>query len=213
MRYTRVRYFDNDNDGFVDTLRWETAEYGREDDTVQLLREVSLAELGVFIPKPELFDMRTDAPATGFRVENWNGKPFTPADFEGSPAKTVYDKTKAFYAAVCQKMWDGAQMLYQCAVRHGLNVSQQLDADLKTDYTREECLAMTEYAIPEGYSRHLSGNTLREKYHNGYWLREKVFADICRCETLDRKQLEAYYYTGEYQKLVDYIDQVQRSYE
>ena len=104
-------------------------------------------------------------------------------------------------------MWEGAQTLYQCAVRHGLNVSEPLDRDLKTHYTREECLSMTEYGIPEGYSRHLAGQTLREKYHNGYWLREKVFADLCRCEKADRHLMESFYYTGNYQKLVDYIDQ------
>lgn len=206
MRYTRVRYFDHDNDGFVDTLRYETVEYGREDDTATFIREIRLADYGTEIPKPELFDMRTDAPETGFRVENWNGKPFTPQDFEGTPAKTVYDKTKAFYAGVCERMWAGAKTLYDCAVRHGLNVTEQLDANLRTDYTREECLAMTEYHVPQGYSRHLSGNTLREQYHNGYWLREKVFADLCQCDRLDRRTLERLYYTGDYQGLAAYVD-------
>ena len=207
MRYTRIRYFDNDDDGFVDTLRYETAEYGREDETSTLIREIRLSDYGLTPPTPELFDLRTDAAVTGFRVENWDGKPFTPQDFEGTPAKTVYDKTKAFYAKVCEQMWDGAQKLYQCAVRHGLNVSELLDAKLKTEYTREECLNMTEYGIPAGYSRHLTGNTLREKYHNGYWLREKVFADLCCCTAADRHLLECFYYTGNYQKLVEYIDQ------
>ena len=208
MRYMRVRYLDRDSDGFVDTLRYETVEYGREDETETLIREIRLSDYEVDVPKPVLFDPRTDTPVTGFRVENWNGKPFTPEDFEGTPAKAVYDKTKAFYASVCDQMWAGAQLLYRCAVRHGLNISQQLDASLKTDYTREERLAMTEYGIPEGYSRHLTGNTLREKYHNGYWLREKVFADLCRCERLDHHLLEGFYYTGSYQKLVDYVDYV-----
>ena len=67
---------------------------------------------------------------------------------------------------------------------------------------------MIEYGVPNGYSRHLSGNTLREKYHNGYWLREKVFADICKCNRLNQHTLETYYYTGCYQKLVNYIDQM-----
>ena len=206
MRYTRVRYFDHDNDGFVDTLRYETVEYGREDDTAALIREIRLADYGTEIPKPELFDMRTDAPETGFRVENWNGKPFTPQDFEGTPAKTVYDKTKAFYAGVCERMWAGAKTLYDCAVRHGLNVTEQLDANLRTEYTREERLAMTEYHVPKGYSRHLSGSTLREQYHNGYWLREKVFADLRQCDKLDRPTLERLYYTGDYQALAAYVD-------
>ena len=206
MRYTRVRYFDSDNDGFIDTLRWETAEYGREDETCVLLREIRLSDYGADFLKPELFDLRTDAPATGFRVENWNGRPFTPQDFEGSPAKTIYDKTKAFYTKVCGQMWEGAQLLHKCAVRHGLNVNEALDADLKTDYTREECLAMTDYGVPAGYSRHLTGSTLREQYHNGYWLREKVFADLCLCEKLDRHLMEGFYYTAQYSQLVDYID-------
>ena len=65
---------------------------------------------------------------------------------------------------------------------------------------------MKEYLVPEGYSRHLSGNSLREKYHNGYWLREKVYADICKCEKADKKVMDALYYTGEYGKLAAYID-------
>ena len=206
MRYQRVRYFDRDGDGYLDTLRYEIVEYGREEETAQLIREVDMKVLGAEIKTPELFDMRTDAPVTGFRVENWNGAPFTSKDFEGTPAKTVYDKTKAFYKNVCEKMWEGAQVIYQCARRHGLNVSENMDADLKTEYTRDELIGMKEYLVPEGYSRHMTGNNLREKYHNGYWLREKAYADICRCEKLDRKVMDGYYYTGNYQNLADYID-------
>ena len=208
MAYVRVRYFDNDNDGFLDTLRYESVEYGREDESAKLLREVSLKDLGIEVPKPELFDMRTEAEITGFRVQNWDGKPFTTETFEGSPAKTVYDKTKAFYVNVCENMWAGAQLLYACAVRHGLNIREKLDVDIKTDYTRDECISMKVYDVPDGYSRHLSGNNLREKYHNGYWLREKVFADICSCNKLDTKQLQRFYYAGKYQELVDYVDDV-----
>ena len=118
----------------------------------------------------------------------------------------MYDKTKVFYKNVCEKMWEGAQVVYQCARRHGLNVSENMDADLKTEYTRDELIGMKEYLVPEGYSRHMTGNNLREKYHNGYWLREKAYADICRCEKLDSKVMDGYYYTGNYQKLADYID-------
>ena len=81
MRYQRVRYFDRDGDGYLDTLRYEIVEYGREEETAQLIREVDMKELGAEIKTPELFDMRTDAPITGFRVENWNGAPFTSKDF------------------------------------------------------------------------------------------------------------------------------------
>ena len=105
-------------------------------------------------------------------------------------------------------MWAGAQLLYACAVRNGLNVSENLDFNLKTNYTREECLNMKEYGSPEGYSRHLSGKNLREKYHNGYWLREKVFADICKCSKLDSTRLSRYYYAGKYTELVAYVDKV-----
>ena len=66
---------------------------------------------------------------------------------------------------------------------------------------------MTEYHVPKGYSRHLIGNTLREQYHNGYWLREKVFSDLCQCSRLDRPTLERLYYTGQYQALDAYVDQ------
>ena len=102
-------------------------------------------------------------------------------------------------------MWRSAKLLYDCAVRHGLNVSEGMDADLRTEYSREELLSMKEYCVPKGYSRHLSGGTLREQYHNGFWLREKVFADICACDMLDRFTLEKYYYTARYAELCSYI--------
>lgn len=211
MKYPRVRYFDTTGNGFFDTIRYETVRYGHEEEGSELIREIHLYDYAdEEIPAPDeaaLFDPRTNAPDTGFMLENWNGKPFTAEDFEGSPAKDCYDRVKDLYEYCCKKMWQGAELVYGCAKRHGLNVSEALDAELRTAYTNDERLAMTEYAVAEGYSRHLSGETLREKYNNGFWLREKAFADICKCEKLDRFTLEKLYYTGRYTALCDYIDE------
>lgn len=89
-------------------------------------------------------------------------------------------------------MWESAVLLHGCAAEYKLNIHENCNRELKTDYTREECIAMTEYKIPSGYSCHSSGDYLREKYHNGFGLREKVFADICCCTKLDRYTMEKY---------------------
>ncbi len=205
MRYPRVRYYDTDGDGFLDLIRYELVEYGREEETKTLQREIRLSDYVDRITPPELFDPRSDAKETGFMVENWDKQTFTPERFAGSPVKACFDKMKAYYEGVCEAMWDSASKLYAAAKEYGLNVSENLDADLRTEYSRQERLAMKEYLIPMGYSRHLSAFDLREKYHNGYWLREKVFADICKCERLDRHTLERYFYTAQYDALCDHI--------
>ena len=210
LRYDRVRYFDTDGNGFIDTVRYERVVYGHEEETPVLLREIRLADYAEeSCPHPDeapLFDPCPDVPESGFLLEIWNGEPFVQSDFAGSPAKVCYDRIKELYEQVCANMRHSARLLYDCAVRHGLNVSEGMDADLRTEYSREELLSMKEYCVPKGYSRHLSGGTLREQYHNGFWLREKVFADLCACDMLDRFTLEKYYYTARYAELCSYID-------
>lgn len=207
MRYPRVRYFDTDGDGFLDMIRYETVEFGREDATARCIREIRLADYTDHIEPPQLFDPRTDTPESGFMLESWDHKPFDKAAFDGTPVKACYDKLKGYYEQVCEKMWESAMLLYRCAAAYGLNVSERLDENLQTEYTLKQRLAMQEYLIPQGYSRHLSGNTLREKYHNGFWLREKVFADLCSCTALDTAVLEKCYYTGQYDALCGYVVQ------
>ena len=60
--------------------------------------------------------------------------------------------------------------------------------------------------VPKGYSRLLVGKSRREKYHNGYWLKEKVFADILKYSSLDKATLEKYFYTGRIDELCEYIE-------
>lgn len=207
--YPRVYYIDEDGDGVIDTIRYCKTAYGYEDTMRKVLRTVHLAQYyeGGRIPKPALFDPRAAAEPSGWKLENWDGTPLTEQDFEGTPVKACYDRMSSYYDEVCDAMWRGAQLLYQAAKRHGLNVSEQADAELRTDYSWEELLSMKELTIPEGYSRHLHAGNRREKYHNGFWLREKVFEDICQNSQLDKFRLETYYYTGRYEELSGYLDE------
>ena len=102
-------------------------------------------------------------------------------------------------------MWSDAQQLYQVAKTLGLNRSEKLDHAGTPRPSVEDRLKLKQLNIPKGYSRHLAGNTRREQYHNGYWLREKVFADLLKYAGLDRGTLEKYYYTGRIDALCKYV--------
>lgn len=211
LLYHRVRYFDTDQNGFIDTIRYERVAFGQEEETAELIKEICLLdyadEENPHPDKAALFDPRPDVDKTGFCLAGWNGEPFGEADFKGSPAKVCYDGVKALYEQVCARMWQSAKLLYDCAVRHKLNFSEMLDRDMPAAYDKTALLSLREYPVPPGYSRHLAGQTLREQYHNGFWLREKVFADLCSCPALDRFTLEKYYYTARYEALCAYVDQ------
>ena len=146
-------------------------------------------------------------PASGWRIETWDGSPLRPEDFDRTPNKEVYDKMIALYDEVCRQMWAGAWKLYQAARRHRLNVSEDRDRDLKRTYTHAELARRTDVLVPQGYSQHLSGQTRRDRYHNGFWLREKVFADVVAHSGLERFTLEKYYYTGRIDRLCEYLDE------
>ena len=88
------------------------------------------------------------------------------------------------------------------AQRLGINVSLE-------QYTKEELAAMKTLAIPAGYSKLLAGGSRREKYNNGFWLREKVFLDIKERSGLDGKLLDRLYYTGKIDQLVKEIERIQ----
>lgn len=212
LRYPQVEYFDTTGNGFIDKIVYSTVEYGSEEASKEIQKVVSLGdymdESMDMMDACPLFDPRVDTPLTGFGMKNWDGKALTEEDFSGSPVKNGYDKVKNFYQEVCRQMWDGAQMLYQLAREFGLNVSERLDENLQLHYSREELLNRKDWLVPEGYSRYLKAEGNREKYHNGYWLREKVFEDLCRCDRLNLFTLEKYYYTGRYEALCAYVRSV-----
>ena len=211
LRYPRVRYSDTTGNGFIDRIEYLTVEYGREEETETIDRTVSLLEFAdADDPSPdvcELIDPRGRMPASGWRIETWDGSPLRPEDFDRTPNKEVYDKMIALYDEVCRQMWAGAWKLYQAARRHRLNVSEDRDRDLKRTYTHAELARRTDVLVPQGYSQHLSGQTRRDRYHNGFWLREKVFADVVAHSGLERFTLEKYYYTGRIDRLCEYLDE------
>jgi len=206
LRYPTVRYFDKNGNGFIDTIEYATVECGREADTRIVQRTVSLLDYEEDADVCDLIDLRVSAPISGWKLEGWDGNPVGPEFFEGTPNKEIYDKMMALYAGVADDMWAGASTLCQVAKKHGLCRSESQDKDLKTDYTREELAALTDVTVPAGYSRHLSHATKRERYHNGYWLREKVFKDIKEHPGLDVVTLEKLYYTGKIDALCGHIE-------
>ena len=214
LRYPRVRYSDRNRNGFIDTIEYMTVEYGREAETEKIERTISLLGLaGEGDEAPDvcpLIDPRVEAPLTGWRLEKWNGQPLGPQDFAGSPNKEVYDRMIALYANVAEQMWRGAWKLYQTAKRHRLNVSEDLDRELKLAWTKEELGELRALTVPAGYSRHLAGRTRREQYHNGFWLREKVFQDLLDHSGLDPLTLQRDYYAGRIDALCERLDRGRR---
>jgi hypothetical protein len=213
LRYPRVRYTDTDGNGFIDRVEYLTVEYtgefGTEEPTERVERSVLLLDYADDdLPHPDVCDLvdpRVTTPMTGWSIAKWDGEPLQPADFEGTPVKAGFDKMSALYDEACNLMWSDAQQLHQVAVKVGLNRSQELDRESTPRPSRAELNELRQLNIPQGYSLHLTGNTRREKYHNGYWLREKVFADIVAHSALDRNTLEQLYYTGKIEELCEYV--------
>jgi len=213
LLYNRIRYHDTNNNGFADKIEYITVNFTNTADIPEvenIYKTINLLDYAdEEIPNPdmcELFDPRVDSKITGFSVANWNGNPLTPEDFKGTSIKDGYDKMFTLYNDVAENMWKSAEKLYAVAKKHNLNKSENLDKDLKIDYTLQELLDLKEYFVPKGYSRHISVNGRREKYNSGYWLREKVFEDIVNNSGLDKFILEKYYYTNRVDKLCKYID-------
>lgn len=208
LRYPRVRYSDTNRNGFIDTIEYMTVEYGNEENSAKIERAISLIDLCGEIDRPdicELIDPRVDAKISDWRIKTWDGQPLTESDFEGTSAKMAYDKYKAVYSEAANNIWKQAKKLHAVAKELGLNKSENSDTKLKIDYTKEELAQMKELTVPAGYSRHLKARGLRDKYNNGFWLREKTFADIIAHSGLDRKQLERFYYTGRIDDLCKFI--------
>ena len=210
LRYPRVRYADTSGNGFIDTIEYLTVEYGRESETEEVTRTVRLADYAEDGNSPDACDLiesRTDGTdVDGWRLGDWDGEPLTSQDFEATPNKVIYDRITELYRQTCEGMWDDAWRLYTTARRHGLNVSEDKDRNVRTAYAKKELAALGDIMVPEGYSRHLSGTTRREQYHNGFWLKEKVLEDIIEHSCLDEFLVRKYYYTGDIDALCRYID-------
>lgn len=207
MRYMRVKYVDEDGDGFIDKIRYTMVPYLHETEE-ELLKEVDLKQLdereGAW--KEELFDPRAKAEITGWKLENWDGEPLGEKDFKDAPVKLYHERMKAYYEKICHEMWQGAKIVYGACKKHGLNLSEDLDNSWP-EYSGEDLLSLKEYRPMEGYSRYLMAKDLREEYDHGFWLREKAFADICRYAKADTMILETFYYKGQYEALAAYLDE------
>ena len=213
LRYPRVRYSDTDGNGFIDRIEYMTVEYtgkfGTEAATEMVDRVVSLLDYADdTLPHPDvcdLIDPRVTAPISGWSLAKWDGRPLRPADFEGTPVKAGFDKMSELYASACDQMWADATQLHGLAKTLGLNRSENLDRAPTPRPSTADRLKFKQLGIPKGYSRHLSASTRRDKYDNGYWLREKVFADIRAYSKLDRATLERLYCTGRIQDLCEFV--------
>ena len=214
LRYPRVRYTDTDGNGFFDQIAYMTVEYtgqfGDEAVTEKVERVVSLLDYAdETMPHPdvcELIDPRVDVPLTGWSLAKWDRRPLEPADFAGTPVLAGFEKMSGAYAAVSEQMWQDATRLHRLAKERGLNRSEDLDRVAIPRPSTAARLQLKKLEIPPGYSRHLVAKTRRERYHHGYWLREKVFADLLQYSELDRATLEKYYYTGRIDELCAFVE-------
>jgi hypothetical protein len=86
---------------------------------------------------------------------------------------------KTVYEDLCARQWRDARMLYDTAVYLGLNKREMLDECAAPAYlTKEQKALVTDIRVLRGYTSLTDACGLREKYHYGYWLKEKVLADI-----------------------------------
>ena len=211
LRFPHVRYLDENGNGFIDAVEYTTVEWkGEQEINEKPVRRVSLLELADEDEKGavdvcELMDPRVDAKPCGWKLSTWDGKPLTSDDFEGTPNKAIYDKMMLLYANTAEQMWRSATQLHETAKACGLNKSETAHASWQPPKTKEGLAQLKEIGTPAGYAPLLEAESLRAKYHNGYWLRELVFADILAHSGLDERTLMKLYYTGRIEALCTFI--------
>ena len=200
LLHTLVRYRDSSGNGFIDRIEFGTAEYGREKATWLADRVVDLATLADEIePEPDvqaLFDLRVATPDTGWSLEHWDGEPIL--DWSGTAPYAAYRRIKELYEHLCAHTWIEARMLYDVAVYLGLNRSELLDeCAASATLDASELGQVSDIRVLRGYASLTDACRLREKYHRGYWLREKVLLDVLDAlPEGDRFRAEQLHYTG-----------------
>jgi hypothetical protein len=204
-----VRYHDTDGNGFIDRIEYGTAEYGREEETWKLTSAVNILDFAdKDNPHPDvqpLFDLKTDAKPTGWSLAKWDGEPVM--DWSGMPPYEAYRKIKAIYERICAKQWIEARMLYDTASSLGMTSSEKLpECAAPVKLSKAEKANVKDIRVLRGYSSLTDAAGLREKYNNGYWLKEKVFQDIR--DSLGPRmsaKIERLYYTGRIRDLCDLL--------
>ncbi len=200
-----AHYYDTDKNGFIDRIEYGTAEYGREKETWKLTRVVNLFDFAdKENPHPDvqpLFDLKVDSRMTGWKLSTWDGTPIR--DWTDTAPYDAYRKIKAVYERVCASQWQEARMLYDTAVYLGLNKSENLDeCAVPPKLTKEQKLSVKDVQVLRGYASLTDAVGLREKYNDGYWLKEKVLTDIMDgIEPEMTGRIQKLYYTGRISEL------------
>jgi hypothetical protein len=195
-----VRYHDTDGNGFIDRIEYGLAEYGNVQQTWRVNRTVNLLTFANSEhPHPDvqpLFNLRVDTPMNGWKISNWDGEPIL--DWSDTAPYEAYRKLKKIYEQLCARQWLEARMLYDTAVSLGLNVSEHSEeCAVPPQLSNEEKAGITDVRVLRGYASLTAAAGLREKYHHGYWLKEKVLLDLLDAVEPERKAaIQKLFYTG-----------------
>jgi hypothetical protein len=210
LRYDRVRYFDTDGNGFIDRIEYSAVEFGREDTTEEIRHVVDLRRFGDDADVCDVIDPRVDAPLTGWKFSVWDGRPLSLEEINAGSCGRAYAKMKELYRQVADQMWARAIRLFEAARSTGLT-AREGDSECAVgpewiERPAEERLGIQDITMRQGYAGLTAAKTLREKYHRGYWLREKVFTDILwQASETERETLCRLYYTGRIDELCEVV--------
>lgn len=195
-----VRYHDTDGNGFIDRIEYGTAGYGKEDETWTVARTVSLLEFAdAENPHPDvqpLFDLKVNTPMTGWKISTWDGEPLL--DWSNKAPYEGYRKLKKIYEELCARQWLEARMLYDTAVSLGWNANEEAEeCAVPPRLPKEEKAGVADVRVLRGYASLPDAVGLREKYHHGYWLKEKVLMDLLDAMEPERRaSIRELFYTG-----------------
>ena len=89
-------------------------------------------------------------------------------------------------------------MLYDTAVYLGWNSSEWAkECAVPPRLSKEEKAGVTDVRVLRGYTSLTDAAGLREKYHHGYWLKEKVLMDLLGAVEPERRgSIQKLFYTG-----------------
>jgi hypothetical protein len=206
LLYDSVTYSDTDGNGFVDRIRYSTVAFGQEAESERVHWVVDLTQFGPDADVCELIDPRVDAPLHGWRFGSWDGQPLSLQQLSQCSAGAAYGKMKTLYEKVVEQLWSEARGLYAVARANGFSANEgRPECAVGPEWferSRQDRLSIKDITMRPGYSSVLSAESQRQKYHNGYWLREKVFADILgKTPASEHFELRKLYYTGQLRSL------------